>query len=129
MVLRALAAAFAIAASATACSRASPEAAVRALATAAHEGDRVEVESLLGPRTRERLAADARLATEQAGRRRLTASDLLAAGWAAATDELEDARVMELAGDRAVVELVGRRGARERVEVVRVNGAWLVELP
>lgn len=111
------------------CTRTSPAAAVQALASAARDGDRAEVESLLGPRTRQRLADEAHVASDQAGRRRLSASDLLAVGWVAPTEEFEEVVEVERSGDRAVVELRGKRGGRERVEVVKSGGAWLVELP
>jgi hypothetical protein len=111
------------------CARSSPTAVVRALATAARDGDRRQVAALLGPRTRGRLEADARIASEQAGRRRLGPEDLLAVGWAPATEEIESIDEVERSGDHAVVEVVSRRGARERIEVVRDHGAWRVELP
>ena len=111
------------------CARSSPLAAVKALEAAAKDGDRAEVMALLGPRTLAALTEDARVASEQAGRRRLTPAELLAVGWSAPSDELVEVREVERQGDRAQVELVGKRGARQRLEVVRVDGAWRVELP
>ena len=84
---------------------------------------------LLGPRTRQKLADDARRASEQAGRRHLSAEELLGAGWSPPRWELRDARVLSKNGDAAVVEVLGRAGERATVDVVREAGRWKVELP
>jgi hypothetical protein len=107
----------------------SPGAAVQALAEASREGDTARAWELLGPRTRARLEADAHLAAQQAGRRALPPSELLAAGWTPPRFELE--RVRELSRDdaSALVEVRGPRGEVERVELVREAGQWKVELP
>lgn len=112
------------------CSRGgSPAAAVQSFAESAREGDAARLLELLGPRTRMRLAADARLAGQQAGRRAIAPEQLLAAGWT--TPRFEIDRVRELSRDdaSALVEVRGARGEVERVEVVREAGAWRVELP
>lgn len=106
-----------------------PEAAVRSLEEAAREGDAERAMKLLGPATRARLETDARRAAEQAGRRAIAPSTLLAAGWTAARYELSEVRTVARGADRAVVETGGRRGERERIELVREGGAWKVELP
>ncbi len=111
------------------CGGPSPSATVRALDEAARQGDAEAALQLLGPQTRARLGADARRAAEQAGRRQLAPSELLAAGWTPPRFDLDDAREIERSGDRAVVEVRGRHGERERVDLVREAGAWKVELP
>lgn len=107
----------------------SPSAAVRALDEAARSGDTEAAFRLLGPRTRARLEADARRAAEQAGRRSLAPSELLAAGWTTARFEIDGASEISRNGDVATVEIRGRRGERARVEVVREGDVWRVELP
>ena len=101
---------------------------MRALVASARAGDRPAVIARIGPRTRARLIDDARVAGEQAGRRRLAPGDLLVIGWAPPSDEEPALRTVEEQGDRAVVELRGRGGA-ERIEVVREADGWKVELP
>jgi len=107
----------------------SPAGAVRAFEEAAREGDLERVVKLLGPRTRARLEADARAASEQAGRRTILPSELLAAGWTPPRFEPDVVREVSRAGGAAVVEVVGERGEREQVAVVREGGSWKVELP
>lgn len=128
-MVRLVLAAVTLAGTLSGCTRSSPEAVVRALATAARQGDRAQVESLLGPETRRRVADQSRVASDQAGRRRLTPMDLLAVGWAPMIEEIDDVRELERSTDHAVLELVGKRGTRQNVEVVKLRGAWLVELP
>jgi hypothetical protein len=107
----------------------SPEGVVRAFAEASEAGDRDAVFRLLGPRTRARLDADARTAAQPSGRRAVPAADLLAVGWFPPRWHLRDARELERDGDHAVVEARGPSGEAERVECVRVQGAWRIELP
>jgi hypothetical protein len=104
-------------------------AAVQALDESARQGDRGAVFRLLGPRTRARLVEDARRASEQAGRRRVAPEELVGAGWTPPRWEIRRARQVEREGDRAVVEVEGPEGQRERIEVVRDAGWWRVELP
>jgi hypothetical protein len=113
-----------------ACGGRSPSAAVRALDEAAREGDVERVMKLLGPRTRARLEADAKRAGEQAGRRKLAASELLAAGWTPPAFELDSATEVAHDATHATVETRGRcAGCVRQVEVVREGDAWKVELP
>ena len=109
--------------------RRSPEAAVRALVDAARDQEAEEVYGLLGPRTRARLAVDARRGGEQAGRRVLRPSDLLSVGFTPPGFVLDDTHELERSRDHAIVEAVGRRGERERVELVKESDGWKVELP
>ena len=107
----------------------SPVRAVHELSEAAREGDTARVMRLIGPRTRMRLAADARRAGEQAGRRTIAPSELLAAGWTPPRYELAEVRELSRSGDVAQVAIEGRHGEHERVEVVREGALWKVELP
>lgn len=107
----------------------SPVGTVRDVEEAAREGDGDRVLALLGPKTRARLAADARLAEEQAGRRQISPSELVAVGWTKARFRLDEVREVERRGDHAVVEVRGRDGERQRLELVRDDGRWKVELP
>lgn len=112
------------------CSRGgSPAAAVQSLAEASREGDAARVLELLGPRTRARLAADARLAGQQAGRRAIAPEQLLAAGWTPPRFEVDALRELSRDDASALVEVRGSHGELERVEVVREAGAWKIELP
>jgi hypothetical protein len=105
-----------------------PAGAVRALLAAARAGDREQVLALLGPATRARLDRAAARASElEGGGRRHRAIDLLEVG--APDHEPLALAVQDEQGDRAAVELVDRSGARTRLELVRVGGAWRVELP
>jgi hypothetical protein len=54
---------------------------------------------------------------------------MLAVGWFAPRAVLDGTRLVEKSGARAVVEVRGRGGERERVTCVRVDGTWRVELP
>ena len=101
---------------------------MRALVASARAGDRAAVIARIGPRTRARLMDDARVASEQAGRRRIAPGDLLVIGWAPPSEEEPTLRTVEENGDRAVVELRSRASS-ERLEVVREADGWKVELP
>lgn len=107
----------------------SPVGAVRALAEAAQDGDRDAAWRLIGPDTRARLEADAKRAAQLSGRRQVPPAEMLAVGWFPARFHLDDAREVERDGDRAVVEVRGKSGERERVTCVRAQGAWKIELP
>jgi hypothetical protein len=107
-----------------------PSAAVRALDEAARDGDLERVMKLIGPQTRARLEVDARLAGEQAGRRRVSPSELLAVGWRPPRFSADEVREVARAGDEATVEVRGRcLGCEQTVRVVREGPAWKVELP
>jgi len=106
-----------------------PDAALRAMAAAVRAGDRQAVFDLLSPETQKRLEERARAATDLVGASsRYTALDLISIG--APDDEPEPSamRVVEQRGDRAVVEVTSG-GARQRVELVRVDGQWRIPLP
>jgi hypothetical protein len=107
----------------------SPEGAVRALAEAAESGDRDAVWTLLGPATRVRLTRDAAQAAQVAGRRELSARDLLAAGWSPPRWRAVEIEQVTQSGDHAAVEVRGPRHERERLDCVRAGAAWQVELP
>jgi hypothetical protein len=111
-----------------------PAGAVRAFVRAADARstarDRERVCGLIGPRTRARLAASARLATQQAGARRpFDWKDMLVVGMARPRYELTQVHVVAGEADRALVEVRGPAGARETIEVVREGELWKVELP
>jgi hypothetical protein len=109
-----------------------PEGAVRRFAQAAdpRSRERDRVFELVGPRTRARLAAAARLATQQAGvRRSFDWKDMLVVGVARPRYDLAETRVVERGAHRAVVEVRGAHGERETVEVVLEGETWKLELP
>lgn len=105
---------------------ASPASTVRALVTAARAGDREQVFELLGPATRARLERAAARASELDGGRPHRAIDLLEV--AAPTADLSAMVVRQREDGRTFVDLVDHRGERTAIEVVRVDGAWRVEL-
>lgn len=111
------------------CGEDDPAAAVRAFDRAAEAGARDEVYRLLGPQTQARLVADAHRASELSGRRGVRPEELLAIGWSPRRFRSESVRVLGRAGDHAEVEVVGAHGEKERLELVRVGGAWRIELP
>jgi hypothetical protein len=105
-----------------------PEVAVRDMVRAAKTGDREAVFELLGPATRARLDAEAKRATDLVGASvRYTAKDLVSIGSSEGTT-LTDLTVIEQHDDNAVVEVVSAAG-RSRVDLVRVDGRWRIELP
>ena len=111
-----------------------PEGAVRVFARGADPRpagrDRERVHALIGPRTRQRLTEAARLASQQAGARRpLEWTEMLLVGLARPRYELAAVQVIERHPDRALVEVRGRGGEREVVEVVREGDGWKIELP
>lgn len=106
-----------------------PVAAVQALGEATRSGDVDEIWKLLGPQTRRRLEAGAQRAGIQAGRRRITARDLLAVGWSPPRFIPAEVREVERNGDAAWVEVIGSQGERERMQVIREKDGWKVELP
>jgi hypothetical protein len=106
----------------------SPEGAVRALLAAVRAGDTAAILTRLGPDTRGRLDAAAQRATELVGSgRRYQPVDLVSIGepGPGATSLV----VSRQGGDRAEVDILDEQGNRTTVEVVRVSGEWLVELP
>jgi len=106
-----------------------PEAAVRDMIQAAKTDDHNAVFDLLTPATRDRLAAQARRATDLVGAsQRYTAKDLISIGSSDGVPDPTDITVIEDRGDHAVVELVSPAG-RARVELLKINGRWRIDLP
>ena len=105
-----------------------PEVAVRDMVRAAKTGDREAVFELLGPATRARLEIEAKRATDLVGASvRYTAKDLISIG-SSEGPGLTDLTAIEENGARAVVEVVSPAG-RNRVDLVRIDGRWRIELP
>jgi len=106
-----------------------PDACVREMLQAAKTGDRDAVFTLLSPATRERLEIEAKRATDLVGAaRRYAARDLLSIGSSDGVAAPTDITVVEQLGERAVVEIVSPAG-RSRVDLVRVEGRWRIDLP
>ncbi len=106
-----------------------PEVAVREMLQAAKTGDRETVFLLLSPATRERLEAEAKRATDLVGAAmRYTAKDLVSIGSSDGVPAPTDITVLEEHGDRAIVEVVSPAG-RARIELVKADGRWTIELP
>jgi hypothetical protein len=127
--LAAMALAAAVAGRSCRVSQPGPEAAVRDMIQAAKTGDRDTVFALLAPATRERLDAEARRATDLVGAsQRYAAKDLISIGSSDGVPDPTDITVLEDHGDRAIVEVVSPAG-RARLELVKLEGRWRVELP
>jgi hypothetical protein len=106
-----------------------PDGAVRDMLQAAKTGDRKLVLDLLSPQTRARLEERARQATDLVGASiRYTALDLISIGSSEGVPPPTDLTVVEEQGDHAVVEVVSP-GGRARVELVRIDGHWRIDLP
>ena len=106
-----------------------PEVTVHDMLHAASTGDRDTVYELLAPATRARLEAEAHHATDLVGATtRYSAKDLISIGASEGVAAPTDITVLEQRGDRATVQVVGPAG-RSLVQLVRVKGHWLVELP
>jgi len=106
-----------------------PEVAVHDLLRAAKTGDRDAVYELLSPATRKRLEAEARRATDLVGAAvRYSAKDLISIGSSDGVAAPSDITVIEERGDHAVVQLLSPTG-RSRLDLVRVDGHWRVDLP
>jgi hypothetical protein len=96
---------------------------------AARTGDLDMVFELLTPATRAGLEAQARRATDLVGgSERFSAKDLVSMGSSDGVAAPTDITVLDELDDRAVVEIVSPAG-RSRVELVRVGGRWLIDLP
>ena len=127
--LAAMAIAAAVAGRSCRVSQRGPEAAVRDMLQAARTGDLDAAFELLSPRTRARLEAQARRATDLVGAaERFTAKQLVSMGSSDGVAAPTDITVLDELDDRAVVEVVSPAG-RSRIELVRVGGRWLVDLP
>lgn len=106
-----------------------PEVAVREMLQAAKTGDRDTVLNLMSPATRARLEAEAKRATDLVGAAtRYTAKDLVSIGSSDGVPAPTDITVLEEHGDRAIVEVVSPAG-RARIELVKADGRWTIELP
>jgi len=130
-ILAAMALAVAVAGRSCRVSQPGPEVAVREMLQAARTGDTEAVYELLGPETRERLAAQAKRATDFVGSTvRYSAKDLISIGGSEGVPAPTDITVVEehQHPDRAVVEIVSPAG-RWRMNVVRVDKRWRVEVP
>lgn len=111
------------------CGHDDPTATVERFDQAAQSGARAQVFALLGPTTRARLESDAKRAGELSGRRGVRPEELLAVGWTPRRFRSASVRELARAGDHAEVEVVGERGEREVLSLVRVDGQWRIELP
>jgi hypothetical protein len=127
--LAAMALAAAVAGRSCRVSQPGPEAAVRDALQAAKTGDRDAVFEMLSPATRTRLEVEARRATDLVGASiRYTAKDLVSIGSSDSVAAPTDITVLEERGDRAVVEVVSPAG-RARMELVKVEGRWRIDIP
>lgn len=127
--LAAMAIAAAVAGRGCRVSQRGPEAAVRDVLQAARTGDVDTVFALLSPATRAGLEAEARRATDLVGAsERFSPRALISLGSSEGVPAPTDITVLEERGDRAVVEVVSPAG-RSRLELVRVSGRWLIDLP
>lgn len=106
-----------------------PEATVRQFLDAARQMDREALFALLGPRTREQLAAEARRATDLSSRRYAPA-DMI--GFNTGLDDLAagdpTTRRLSIGDAGAEVELTDRRGHMHVLHLVLVDGEWRIEL-
>jgi hypothetical protein len=128
-ILAAMALAVAVAGRSCRVSQPGPEVAVREMLQAARTGDTEAVYELLGPETRERLAAQAKRATDFVGSTvRYNAKDLISIGGSEGVPAPTDITVVEEHPGRAVVEIVSPAG-RWRMNVVRVDKQWKIEVP
>lgn len=127
--LAAMAIAAAVAGRSCRVSQRGPEAAVRDMLQAARTGDLDTVLELLSPATRARLEAQAKRATDLVGAaQRFAAKDLVSMGSSEGVPAPTDITVLDELDDRAVVEVVSPAG-RARIELVRVGGRWLIDVP
>jgi hypothetical protein len=106
-----------------------PDAAVRELLQATKAGDRDAVFELLSLATQDRLAAQARHATDLVGAaQRYTARDLISIGSSDGVPAPTDITVIEEHAERAAVEVASPAG-RARVDLVKQAGRWRIDLP
>ncbi len=105
-----------------------PDAAVRSLVQAARAGDRKAVWRMLSPDTQRALEERSHSATDLVGSStRFSALELISIGSSDGVPPPTDIRVVSRVGDHAVVEVGGP--APERIDVVRVDGRWKIDLP
>jgi hypothetical protein len=106
-----------------------PEVAVRDLLQAAKTGDRDAVFELLSQATQDRLAGQARHATDMVGAtQRYTARDLISIGSSDGVPDPTEITVVDEQTDRASVEVVSPAG-RSRLDLVKQGGRWRIDLP
>lgn len=106
-----------------------PEVTVRDVLQAAKTGDVEAVYARLSPATRAKLEVEAKRATDYVGAAiRFQPQDLISVGSADDVAPPTDITVVEEQGDRAAVVIVSATG-RARIELVRVDGKWLIDLP
>jgi Domain of unknown function (DUF4878) len=107
-----------------------PEAAVRDFLHAAKTGDTETIHELIAPSTRALLEAEARRATDYVGAAtRFTSKDLVSISTSSeGMPTPTSITVAEERGDHAVVNVVSSAGL-SRVELVRVDGLWRIEIP
>ena len=106
-----------------------PEATVRDMLHAAKTGDLDTVIELLAPATRARLEVEAKRATDYVGAAtRFAARDLVSVGTSETIAVPTTISVAEERGDHAVVRVVSPAGLA-RIELVRVEGLWRIEIP
>ena len=108
----------------------SPEGAVRRLVRSVDEGNASEVYNLLAPESQRALIERARIANAQVGGgQRFKPEDLLALGHVPPRYDLGSVKLVRSTGDRATVQLTGKRGAREDLELRKLDGRWRILLP
>jgi hypothetical protein len=96
---------------------------------AASAGDRRAVFELLSPATQRELTTRAQRATDLVGSSvRYTPLDLISINPSGDLAPPSDLTVVMRHGDHAVVEVVSP-GGRERVDVVRVDRRWRIDMP
>jgi hypothetical protein len=110
-----------------------PEGALRLFVKAVEDGNAAAAYRLLAPVSQRALGERARLANAHSGDgQRFKPEDMLAVGQNAARYDLAQAKVvrMDADGKRATMQLVSaKRGLREELELVLVDGAWRVVMP
>ncbi|MBX3156004.1 MAG: hypothetical protein KF773_08390 [Deltaproteobacteria bacterium] len=105
-----------------------PEAAVRDMIQAAVQGDQDTVYEMLAPATRARLELEAKRATDLVGATTRFAPHNLVSLGASEAAPPTDVTVVEEYDNRAVVEVVSPT-SRARIDLVRVDGRWLIAMP
>jgi hypothetical protein len=107
-----------------------PDGTVRRLIQLIDEGNLSEVYRLLAPDSQRALIERARIANAQTGGgQRFKPEDLLAIGQVPARHDLGGVKTVREAGDSATVQLQSKRGAREDLELRKVDGRWRVVMP
>jgi hypothetical protein len=102
-----------------------PDGAVRAFASAARAGDRETMLELLGPATRDWLAAAAAHGSQMIGGPGATREIDLLGGRGPGPTRIS---LRSQDGKKALVDVVDERGVRSTVDVVEVDGRWRLEL-